>query len=326
MGYGKRALEELEHVKCDGCERRVPGWTNEIYKSWKRYVNGADRNYLVEGTSFSSYVSLKYHFRKHPCYKKVAKVRKRWFRPTKKYCDVIIRNFPWLLGLFYADGYIRNGSQIAFALSAHESAIADEVVRQLKEILGKQSHIVKSMVGNMYEVRFHSVEFCENFPDKRDKDSFLSIWKGFSVKEKMQFIGGFIDGDGGCSFEDGINSIQIYSKNQVFVLDSFFTFLKQHGYISLRRNKLYLSPSVGLILRPFTVKRKIKKHYTGKVDVVKALNHLKCGTSAYRISKIMGFNKKTVLLALKRSYGKHLIEELFAKNKEKKRNEEKCYD
>lgn len=321
MIYGEHAKEELKKVLCEKCFEKHPEWSDEIYNSWLLYIKGADRKEVIENTHFSYFKSIYYHFKKHCCYKKIAKARKIWFKYIKNFEYVQLNEYPWLVGLFYADGSISNDTKLAFALSLHEKIIVNEVVKHLRDIIGDEMHIAVDKIGNMYSVRFHSTELCRKFPNKKDKDKFLKLWKNFNKKEKMRFISGFIDGDGSCSFEDDINSISIYNKDQPFILGAFYTFLRQYGYVSLpNKNRLYISPKVGIILKPFILKRHIKKPYIGSVDVDKALEMLKNGNSVYKISKIMKFDKKTVLLALKRVYGKQLIAKYFKRNKTRKQS------
>ena len=317
----ERAKEELKKTLCNKCFNRYQDWSDEIYNSWLLYIKGADRKDIIKNTYFSNFKSIYQHFKKHECYKKIAKTRKLWFRPTKKFEHIELNKYPWLMGLFYADGTISaSGTKLAFYLSLHEKIIANEVVENLQDLTGSKKPIAIDKIGNMYGVRYHSLELCEKFPNKKDSNAFIRLWKGFNEKERMRFLAGFVDGDGSCAFEDGINSIQIYNKDQPFVLDAFYSFLKQYGYVSVQKNKIYISPEIGVILKPFTIKRYIKKPYKGAVDVDKALKMLRNGVSVYKISKRMGFDKKTVYLALKRVYGKKLIEEYFKTNKTKRQN------
>lgn len=314
MNYGEHAKKELEEVLCKKCFKKHPCWSDEVYSSWLLYIKGADRKEIIENTHFSALASLYPYFRKHECFKDIAKTRKKYFKHAKAVDDVQIAKYPWLLGLFYADGAINNGTKLSFYLSLHEMPIVHEVVKNLKTILGNKAHIAIDKVGNMYAVRFHGTELCRQFPSKNDKKLFLELWNNFNIKEKMSFISGFVDGDGSCSFEDGINSIHIYNKYQEFILESFFNLLKNRGYVSLKNGTLYISPNVGEMIKPFTIKRKIKKPYLGDIDVDIAFRMLKNGTSVRSISKNMGYDKKAILLALRRVYGKRSIDTHLSKN------------
>jgi len=305
MVYGNRAFAELRRALCDSCYVKHFEWDEDTFLCWIRYINGIDREDLIKNTRFNSYVSLKSHFRKHSCYSKIARIRKQWFRPIKGFLNKPIKEHPWLLGLFYADGYIRNKSQLSFALSMHESLIEDRAFLLLKDITSPNTHIVKEFVGNMRQIRLHSTEVCDGFPIKKDKIFFLRLWNTFNEEQKLHFIAGFIDGDGSCCFDVGINSIQLYSKNIPFIIKSFYEFLSRKGYISILDNgcKLYISPNVGLLLKPYLVKKDIKRVYNGNVDIKKAFELLEQGKSVYNIARVLGFSKKTVHSALKQVYG-----------------------
>lgn len=319
MKYGSRGRNKLKEVICENCTTKLQNWGDEVFTCWIRYINGANRKNLVKGTRFTNYTSLKYYFKYHSCYKKIAKIRKIWFRPVKVTVNVQIQSYPWLLGIFYADGAIQNETQLSFGLAIHEKVIEDRIITELKEILGKNAHIVKEKIGNMRNVRVHSVELCDAFPNKQDKKIFLKIWNSFSIKEKFEFIGGYVDGDGSCSFEYGIDSIQIFSKVVPFILDFFHPFLNNYGYLSLKNFKLYISPKVGRKIKKFTLKRMINKPYHGKVDVKKAFEMLKKGMSVNKIAKRMNLNKKTVLLALKITYGKEKLEKYYKLHRKTKK-------
>jgi len=316
MKYSTKNHLRLQKAISKECYQTVPNWDNDIYTAWLRYLNGEDRETIIKGTRFSNFSSLKYQFRKHPCQKDIAKIRKT-FKKVKTRVNVPITNYPWLLGLYYADGCIRNKSQLSFGLSLHEKLIVDRVFKELKEILGKNALITRELIGNMRQIRTSSVEICNQFP-KKDKEHFFNLWKRFTQKQKLDFIAGFIDGDGCCAFDVGINSIQVYSKDFLFILKEFKNLLSEYGYVSLNNNILYLSSNIGLKLKSFLVKKDIKRSYQGSVDVKKALNLLKNGISIYKISKMMGFSKKTVHLALKQVYGIKGIKKYTDKTKLKR--------
>ncbi len=315
--YRSLAIIELKKIVCNRCKRNLQNWDDETFKCWLKYIDGCDRKNLVFGTRFSSYGSLKYHFRGHPCYKKIAIFRKKWFRKILASIKSNPINYPWLLGLFYADGTLHMGSQLSFSLSKHERIIADSVVKQLNEILDRP-HIVLENIGNMINVRSHSIELCDSFPKKNNKNKFESIWENYSNLQKMQFIAGFIDGDGSCSFEDDIDSIGVYSKQVPFLLENFHLFLSKFGYVSLKENKLYISPKVGTIIKKEALKRFIKKPYSGSVDTKKCYKFLKSGFSIRKIAKTMNFDKKTITIALRRVYGKNKIERYVRKHRKVK--------
>jgi len=321
MISGDRVLSILKNSLCKKCFEKHQDWSNEIYSCWKKYIGGATEKEIIKDTHFTRLVSVMYHFRKHICYKKISSVRRRWLRPVKTHVIVSPKEFPWLLGLFYADGSIHDGTQLSFGLAIHEKIIENRVVQELKQILGNSAHIVTETVGNMRNVRTHSVELCDKLPSKNNDKEFLKLWEIFTTKKKLEFIGGLIDGDGSCSFEDGINSIHLFSRLVPFILNPFKSFLSKYGYVSLTGNELYISPKVGFFIKKFTLKKDIKKPYLGGVNVNKAFSLLKNGISVYKISKIIGFNKKTILIALKRVYGKRLIQKYFDKNRLKRINE-----
>lgn len=77
---------------------------------------------------------------------------------------------------------------------------------------------------------------------------------------------------------------------------------------------LYLSPKVGLKLKPFLVKKDIKRPYNGSVDSQKALDLLKNGFSMRNIAKKLKKDRKTITLALKQVYGINLIQKYLDKN------------
>lgn len=318
MIYGSRALKLLKKSICKNCKRRLPNWDDDVYTCWLRYVNGCDRTEIIRNTRFSLYVSPRYYFRNHPCYRKIARIRKLWFRPVKMYVNISLQEHPWLLGIFYADGSKHTGSQLSFALSLNEDIIAKKIVKELKKILGKKSHIVTEMIGNMINVRTHSVELCDVFPNKNNKKELVDVWRLFNRIEKLNFIGGYVDGDGSCQFQDDINSIQLFSK-RTFVLVLFKEFLIKYGYTSLNGSLMYISPKVGSIIKGYTLKAKIKKPYTGSVDTEKALNMLRSGFSLRLISKLMNFDKKTISIALKRVYNKRLVQKYLDRNNTKLR-------
>lgn len=312
VNYSTRDKLKLKNVICNKCYKRADSWDDEIYIIWLRYLEGEDRNKIVNGTRYLSFHSLKYQFKKHPCYNKIANIRK-YFKGVKTNVNgVNFLEYPWLLGLYFADGFIRNRSQLAFGLSMHEELIENKVFEELKQILGENAHIKRELIGNMRQIRTHSIELCDAFP-KKNKDSFYNLWNQFSERDKMEFIGGLIDGDGSCSFDVGVNSVQIFSKFFPFMLEEFRDLLSKYGYVSLLKegNCLYLSPKVGLAIKPYLVKRYIKRPYNGAVDVKRAFELLKQGVSVCKISKIMGFNKKTVNLALKQVYGMETIKSMF---------------
>jgi lambda repressor-like predicted transcriptional regulator len=320
MIYGSRALKLLKKSICKNCKKRLPNWDDDVYTCWLRYLNGCDRTEIIRGTRFSLYVSPRRYFRYHPCYRKIARIRKLWFRPVKMYVNVSLKDHPWLLGIFYADGSKHDGSQLSFALSLNEDIIAKKIVKELKKILGKKSHIVTEMIGNMINVRTHSVELCDAFPNKNNKKELVDVWRLFNRAEKLNFIGGYIDGDGSCQFQDSINSIQLFSK-RTSVLGLFKEFLTKYGYTSLNGSLMYISPKVGSIIKPFTLKQYIKKIYMGSVDIKKALTLLEYGISVRKISKIMRFDKKTILIGLRRTYDKKKIQVLINKNESKRLSE-----
>ena len=313
--YSSNGLEKLKHVLCSKCKTKPNYWSKDIFRCWLRYIKVCDRKYLINGTRFASYFSLKPHFRKHPCYKNIARIKKL-IKPVKYRVKIPVAKFPWLLGLYYADGSKHSGTQLSFGLSLHERIIADKALEYLYKILGKDAHIVIEKIGKMLNVRTHSTELCRAFPDKRDEKLFSSIWKKFDDKDKLEFIGGYIDGDGSCSFEDGITSLQIFSKIVSFIPRKFYLFLHRYGYMSLKDFTLYLSPTVGRTVKPFTLKQYIKKPYSGKIDTQKVFELLKEGISIRKIAKQMDCNKKTISLALRRVYGGLELEKyIFAHRK-----------
>lgn len=307
MIYGSRALKLLKKSICKNCKRRLPNWDDDIYTCWLRYLNGCDRTEIIRGTRFSLYVSPRYYFRNHPCYRKIARIRKLCFRPVKMYVNISLKNYPWLLGIFYADGSKHTGSQMSFALSLNEDIIAKKIMKELKKILGKKSHIVIEMIGNMINVRTHSVELCDSFPCKDSKKEFIELWSSFNEEAKLDFVGGYVDGDGSCAFQDDIDSIGLFSKRK-FIIVTFKKFFLKYGYVSMKGNKMYMSPTVGVIIKRHAMKEHITKLYSGKVDTESALKMMKRGNSLYRISKFMGFDKKTISIALKRTYNKRMIQ------------------
>lgn len=316
MIYGNRALKNLQRVICKNCKKKLKGWNDDVYTCWLRYMSGCDRKELIKGTHFTGYTSPRYYFKNHPCYKKIAKIRKLCFKAVKKHVNVSIKDYPWLLGIFYADGSKHNESQLSFSLSLNEDIIAKQIVKELAKILGKKSHIVTELIGNMINVRTHSVELCDTFPDKNRENKLKDIWHLFNKEEKLKFIGGFIDGDGNCSFQDDINSIQLFSKRK-FILVLFKKFLLPYGYTSLKENSMYISPKIGLIIKEHTLKSNVKRPYVGNVNVEKALNMLRDGYSLRSISKLMDFDKKTISIALKRVYNKRMIQKFLDKNNTK---------
>ncbi len=305
MSYGSRSLLKLKVALCKDCFGRSVNWTDHIYSEWLKYLKG-------QPLELRTHKTLQYHFKKHPCYNKIAKIRKN-FKKTKTHVKKPITNYPWLLGLYYADGFVRNKSQLAFALSMHEELIEDRVCRELKEILTKNANVRKEFIGNMRQVRIHSTELCDYFPDKYNEQVFLKLWNKFTRWQKLEFIAGFIDGDGSCAFDVGITAIQAYSKELTFLLKKFYELLFNFGYVSLldNRHKLYISPKVGLILKKHIVKKDVKRPYNGSVDVQRAFQLLKKGQSVCSIAKEMSFNKKTVNLALRQVYGYDRIKKLF---------------
>ena len=158
------------------------------------------------------------------------------------------------------------------------------------------------------QVRVHSIAICDVMPNKKNKDDFLKIWNDFNEKEKLKFIGGFIDGDGVCAFSDGIDSIQLYSKSVPFILEPFLQLLYHCGYVSLKGYKMYISPKVGRHLKPFIIKRNIVQPYKGSVPLKMALDKLQQGSSIRAIAKELGYDKKTITLSLKRYYTKEVIQ------------------
>lgn len=305
MNYSNRYLRKLEEVTSSCCFEKVESWDESIYSSWLGYIKGEDRNILHKKTKFASFSSLKRYFRMHPCQPKISQQRKK-FRKIKTRLIGPITSCPWLLGLHFADGCVKNKSQISFALSMHEKLIENRVEEELKKILGKNAHIAKEYVGNMRVIRTHSIELSDHLP-KKDKDGFTNLWKNFSRKEKIQFMAGFIDGDGSCAFDVGIESIQIFSKDFPYILKEFKHLFLGKGQVTLYNISnglmLYLSPPIGRLLKPFLIKKDIKRPYRGSVDVQRAMNLLKNKISIYQIAKDMSKSKKTVHLALKQVYG-----------------------
>ena len=300
-GYSTKSLKELSKLICKNCYKNIPKWNNDTYNCWLKYIKGCNRKDLIKNSHFLNPESLKVPFRKHPCYSEIAMFRKGWFRPTNKLDKINFCQYPWLLGLYYADGSISNGNKLTFALSLHESIIVNKVIKQLKEILGKEANVVKEKIENMYLIRTHGIEVCCNFPKKKSKLEFLKILDKFNNNQKLKFISGYVDGDGSCAFDVGIDSIQIYSKKVSYLPNYFYKFLKQFGYVSLiRKYIVYFSPQVGRILKPFILKRYVKRPYNGSVDIKKALNLLKTN-SLRQTAKIMNFDKKTISLAVKQT-------------------------
>jgi len=314
MLYGANALEKLKVIKCKNCFKKPDDWSDIIYTKWLKYINGCDKQDLIKNTKFSYFKSVTYHFKKHLCYKKIAKVRKDWFRYCKRYDGIKVRD-PWLLGLYYADGSKTNNGKLSFFLSYHESKIVAQVIKKVKSIFGKNLYVKVDLVGNMYVIRMHGLDLCNKFPYKQDKKNFAKLWINFTKNEKFKFIAGFIDGDGCCSFEDDIYSIQAYIKCTPFILPAFYKFLKKFGYVSVnRRYCLYISPKIGKLICPLTMKRTIKKEYKGTVDVKTAYCLLSKGYYLRTIAKVMGFDKKTIAIALKRVYGKRCIQRYLDTN------------
>lgn len=316
MRFSTDSLERLDNVLCNNCYKKVSSWNDDIYKCWIRYIKGYIRKELIKNTYFSNPESLKMQFRKHPCYIKIAKIRKT-FQPIKSEVKNSPLNYPWFLGLYYADGCIKNKTQLCFGLSFHELLIENKVYNILKEILSDSAHIVREQVGNMRQVRTHSIELCTKLPKKKEKNEFFNLWRSFNKTEKLKFIAGFIDGDGSCSFDVGINTVQIYSKQIPFLLKRFYSFLSQYGYISFLDNgyRLYLSSIVVSKLKKYLIKKDINRPYNGSVNVKKAFSLMKKGVSIYKISKIFGCHRKTVNLALKQVYGIELISKYIKFNK-----------
>ena len=205
----------------------------------------------------------------------------------------------------------------------HEELTETRVCNELREILGENAHISREFIENMRQIRTSSIELCDQFP-KKNEEEFIKLWGNFSEKQKLEFIAGFIDGDGSCAFDVGINSIQIYSKDFPILITIFAEVLRPLGYVSILSNghKLYLSPSVGLMLKPLLVKKDIKRPYHGSIDVKQAHDLLSKGISVYKISKMMNKAKKTVHLALKQVYGINHIKQLT--NVKKGKNHESC--
>lgn len=316
MSYSKRILKEfrglakkIKHVE------PLEDWDSGVSKCWKRYVKGCDRKELIKGTRFTYFKSLVYHFRQHPSYKEIAKVRKTVFRRVKSLVMKKIEKYPWLLGLYYADGSTHMGTQLSFSLSLHEKVIAERVIKELKEIMSDDAHIACDIIGHMTSVRIHSVELCCVLPKKSDEQSFFKIWRKFTTHQKLEFIGGFTDGDGSCSFEDRIYSIHIYSKIVPYLISYFKQVLGKYGYLSIHPYWIYLSPDIGHVIKPFTMKQYIQKAYAGSVDVDKAFRLLKSGTSLRKMAKIFGKDKKTISIALRRSFDRDLVENLIEKHR-----------
>jgi len=302
--YGTESLIKLRNVICNRCTKKVPSWDNEVYKCWLRYLKGADRQELIKDTRFSLYVSPRYYFRKHPCYKKISSIRKLAFRSVKIKIKGSLLNHPWLLGIYYADGYMRTRkTQLAFALGKNEGLIANHIESELRCIVSDKAHIARDWIGNMLQIRIHSTELCRLFPEKKNKQHFRKLWSKFNISSKIKFMAGFIDGDGSCQYDVGINSIQIYSKAVPFILEAFKNVLSRFGYVSQKGYKLYLSPPIGKLLKPYIEKRNISNAYAGKVNVKTAFKLLVNGMPMREISRKLHKDRKTITLALRKTYG-----------------------
>ncbi|MCX6742451.1 MAG: hypothetical protein NTX24_04760 [Candidatus Pacearchaeota archaeon] len=307
--YPSTALAILKKARCPNCNNKVLGWNEEVYSSWLKYLNGKNRDQLIKDTSFSNYVSLKYHFKKHPCYKKIAYIRKRYFRIVKTTVKNNIEDHPWLLGFYYADGFTRtNRTQLAFVPSKNEEIIADRIEKELKSLLEGEICINRDYIDNMIQVRTHSCELARSFPDKKSEKQFKKIWDSLNTESKKKLIAGFIDGDGSCQFDVGVNSIQVYSKIVPFILRPFKEFLSYFGHVSQQNYNLYLSPNIGKLLKPYIEKRNISSPYEGKVDTKKAFNFLKNDIPMREIARQMHKDRKTISLALKKVYGPSKIQ------------------
>lgn len=73
-----------------------------------------------------------------------------------------------------------------------------KITRCLKSIVGKDFLVSKGIIGNMISVRIHSADLVDTFPNKNNKEKFDKLWHSFNEKQKFEFVGGFIDGDGLC--------------------------------------------------------------------------------------------------------------------------------
>lgn len=308
--YSSESLATLNKVRCNRCKLKLPNWDDEIYKCWLLYINGADRQKLIKGSRFTLYVSPRYYFRKHPCYREISSVRKTLFRSVKTRVRGNLVDHPWLLGLYYADGFLRNRkSQLAFALGKNEKLIANQVRKELRKLLyGSKLNIAKDLIGNMLQIRIHSRELGILLPEKKNKKQFKKLWTSFNRSSKIKFIAGFIDGDGSCQYDVGINSVQIYSKLVPFVLKTFKKFLAEFGYVSLKDYRLYLSPTVGTMLKPYTEKRRIKVPYGGKIDAKTAFELMRNGLPMREIARRFHRDRKTITIALKKIYEPETIQ------------------
>lgn len=76
MNVSNRALIALESIKCKNCKKKLPEWDNDVYHSWLNYISGKIDKDIVEKTRFMSRRSLRRYFIKHPCFKKISKIRK----------------------------------------------------------------------------------------------------------------------------------------------------------------------------------------------------------------------------------------------------------
>lgn len=302
--YDREALDKLNKSLCRNCDKNLLNWDKEVFSCWIKYLKGVDRKELISGTRFNQYSSLKYYFKDHPCYNKIASTKKRFFRPVKTKVLSDPKNYPWLIGLFYADGFIRTRkTQLAFVLGINEEKIVQRVEKELREIVGEKSRIARDIIGNMIQIRIHSSDLCRSMPDKKSREQFLEFWKNLGYNSKMQVIGGFIDGDGSCQYEVGINSIQIYSKVVPFILEPFKDFLSDLGYVSQKDYRIYISPAVGKILKPYVEKRNISTMYRGDVDIESAYKMLKENMAMREIARKLNKDRKTITLALKKVYG-----------------------
>jgi intein/homing endonuclease len=124
-----------------------------------------------------------------------------------------------------------------------------------------------------------------------------------SLESKKKFIAGFIDGDGSCQYSLGINSVQIYSKVVPFILTPFRETLSEFGYVSQKEYRLYLSPEVGKMLKPYTEKKNISSEYNGNVQVELSFELLKNNVPMREIARRLKKDRKTITLALKKVYG-----------------------
>ena len=301
----KRGLKKLNEAICKFCYEKPKEWDSEVYGSWLSYIKGAPHKEINKNTRFVNPASLYYYFRKHRCYKKLSFIQARWGAPVNKIGKFNLLDFSWLLGLYYADGCKKNNNKLIFFLSLHEEKTAKRVFRDLKKIVGSKVSVFIKKERNMIFVYVCSVELCDYFPNKKEESEFIGLWSKFSSKQKLEFIAGFVDGDASTSFDVGINELQIYSKDVCFINQYFYDFLSQFGYVSILGDgyRLYCSKNVVLNFKEFTVKKSIKRPYNGKVDTKRALRLLRQGSSIWQVSQILGFNHKTVHLALKQVYG-----------------------